>query len=130
MTDTFTSRVAAIALAVGFLGLIGVIALLAWDNKDVPAVLAGALGLVLGGLLPSPITKQTQPPGDVNVHTTTIDPGAVGDAIADRLAVAPKQGAVKRPTRSQRGSVLGTLLYVVAVLVVVLVLIALLRAIF
>lgn len=101
MTDTFTSRVAAIALAVGFLGLIGVIALLAWDSKDVPAVLAGALGLVLGGLLPSPITKQAPTPGNVNVHTTTIDPQATADAVAKRLQVAvpPARG------RSSKGSV-------------------------
>lgn len=93
--DTFTARVAALTLAIALLGLIAVVALLAYNGKDVPAVLTGALGLVLGGLLPSPITKAVQPSGAVNVAMPAVVHLHPEDIAKIRSVPAPRARAQK-----------------------------------
>lgn len=97
--DTFTARVAVLTLAIALLGLIAAISVLAHEGKEVPAVLAGALGLVLGGLLPSPITKAGPPAPDINVNNAAVDPEVTAAAVARRLQAA------KRTGRAQKGEV-------------------------
>lgn len=104
--DTFTQRVAAVGLVVALLAIIGGVIYLAANDKTVESALTGALGLIVGALLPSPISKSVAVPPDVNITTTGPDPEATAMAVARRLQ-APKRG------RGQAGE-MGCMGFVVA----------------
>lgn len=90
--DTFTARVATVALAVATLALIGGCIYLAARELDIPAELAGPLGLALGALLPSPVTKAGPPAPDVNVNQVAADPEVTARAVAAKLQAPRGRG--------------------------------------